>query len=111
MEFWKPIAYSKDPGPHVKIEPWIEHWSRQHKGNTYLIAATTHGIPFGRWQWSEPANGGRGRPEGRRVRVTQKPHELSDESNAYAIGEKPHIGPASHGIQYLPNARIFPTGK
>lgn len=35
---------------------------------------------------------------------------IGQESNAYAIGEKAYRGPASHGIQYLPDAKVFPSG-
>ncbi|MFO0969085.1 MAG: hypothetical protein U0793_26320 [Gemmataceae bacterium] len=105
MEFWKPIVASKEKAPEVRIEPWIEHRAYRHKGKTYVIAATTHGIPLGKWTWSEDAP-----PGGKRSRMTEKAHELRDESNAYAIGAKPPIGLAVHGIQYLPDARVFPRG-
>ena len=65
MEFLKPIVYSRDPGPKIEIEPGLEHWSRRHQGKTYLIAATTHGIPLGRWRWAEA---GRARRQGARHR-------------------------------------------
>lgn len=105
LEFFKPIVASKDPGPKVEVEPWIEHWSRRHQGKTYVIAATTHGIPLGRWQASEDAP-----PGSKRSRLTQDRNELRDESNAYGIGAAPEAGPAIHGIQYLPDARAWPAG-
>jgi hypothetical protein len=105
LEFFKPIVASKDPGPKVEIEPWIEHWSRRHQGKTYIIAATTHGIPLGRWLSSEDAP-----PGAKRSRLTHDRNELRDESNAYGIGGAPEAGPAIHGIQYLPDARTWPKG-
>ena len=105
IEFWKPIVASKDPGPQVTVEPWIEHWSRKHNGKTYIIAATTHGIPFGKWETSDDAP-----PGSKHSRLTAWRHELRDESNAYGIGEFPETGPAFHGIQYLPDARSWPKG-
>ena len=105
MEFFKPIVASQDAGPKIEIEPWIEHWSRRHQGKLYIIAATTHGIPLGKWQWSDDAP-----PEAKRSRQTQDRNELRDESNAYGIGQPPEAGPAIHGIQYLPDARAWPKG-
>ncbi len=58
LEFLKPIAYSADPGPAIEIDPPMEHWSRRHAGKTWLVAATTHGIPFGK----SARRAGRGRP-------------------------------------------------
>ncbi len=90
MEFFKPIVTSSDAGPAVRIEPGIEHLSRRQAGKTYVIAATTHGIPLGRWRWADDA------PEGsKRSRVT---------------GDGSGIWPGVHGIQYLPDARAWPKG-
>ncbi len=105
LEFFKPIVASPDAGPKVEVEPAIEHWSRRHQGKVYVIAATTHGIPLGRWQWQDDAP-----PGSKRSRLTQDRHELRDESNAYGIGQPPEAGPAIHGIQYLPDARAWKTG-
>jgi hypothetical protein len=91
MELMKPIVASSDPGPPVRIEPWIEHWSRRYKGKTYIIAATTHGMAFGQWR----PGGDSGAPAGR-ARVT----EVGTEAGGYA----------AHGIQYLPAARSWPAG-
>jgi hypothetical protein len=105
LKYLEPAVASKDAGPAVRIEPWVESWSRRHNGKTYVIAATTHGIPFGQWRDKGDA------PEGsRRSRVTGGAHEQRDESNAYAIGGKEHQGPSIHGIQYLPDARAWPKG-
>jgi len=105
IEFFKPIVASKDRGPKVEIEPWVEHWSRRHNGKTYIIAATTRGIPLGKWETSSDA------PPGQKAsRVTADRHELRDETNAYAIGQKPEVGGSIHGIQYLPDARAWPKG-
>lgn len=91
LAFMRPIAASSDAGPTVTIEPWIEHWSRRYRGKTYVIAATTRGIAFGRWRPGADAGGAIGR-----ARVTDAPREPA----AYA----------AHGIQYLPSARAWPSG-
>jgi hypothetical protein len=105
LEFFKPIVASPDAGPKIAVEPWIEHWSRRHQGKLYIIAATTHGIPLGTWEWSDD-----GPPGSKRSRLTADRNELRDETNAYGIGEPPQTGPAIHGIQYLPDARAWKTG-
>lgn len=109
MEFWKPIVATVPPSPSgrgvggegtpkISVEPWIEHKAWQHQQKTYLVAATTHGIPLGRWQRDE------------RSRVTEGRDELRDETNAYGIGVNPESGVATHGIQYLPDAKAWPKG-
>lgn len=103
MEFWKPIVASAPPAnaggsPGIKIEPWIEHKAWKHNGKTYLIAATTRGIPFGRWTAKDG------------VRVTEGRDELRDETNAYGIGATPESGLATHGLQYVPDAKSWPKG-
>ena len=62
MQYILPAVYSKDLGPAVEVQPWIEHWSRRAKGRLYIVAATTHGLTSGPWRWSEgePGPGGRG---------------------------------------------------
>jgi hypothetical protein len=99
LEFMKPIAYSTDPGPAVRTEPEIEHWSRRHGGKLYLIAATTHGLARGSWQSEAGAA-----PAGR-SRVTVAPRS--------AAGVEPGprgMGMRVHSIQYLPGARAWPAG-
>jgi hypothetical protein len=91
LELMKPIVTSPDPGPPVRIEPWIEHWSRRHNGKTYILAATTHGMALGHWR-----PGGDSGPPAGRARVT----EAGAETRGYA----------AHGIQYLPAARSWPAG-
>jgi hypothetical protein len=105
LEFFKPIVASTEPTPRIKIEPWIEHKAWQHKGKTYVIAATTRGIPLGQWRDSEDAP-----PGARRSRLTAGRNELRDESNAYGIGQTPESGVAIHGVQYLPDAQAWPKG-
>ena len=105
LEFFKPIVASTDKAPVVRIEPTIEHKAWQHKGKTYIVAATTHGIPLGRWVWSTDDAKGE-----RRSRVTSGRDELRDETNAYGIGAMPESGVAIHGIQYLPDAKAWPKG-
>jgi hypothetical protein len=104
LEFMKFIVASPDPGPAVRIEPWIEHWSRRHRGKTYIIAATTHGIGFGQWR------PGSSWPPAGRARVTEEPAERRDEANAYGLGGLLRGSYAAHGIQYLPAARSWPAG-
>jgi hypothetical protein len=105
MEFWKPIVASREAAPAVTTEPGLESLVRRHNGKTYIMAATTRGIPLGRWRWADDA------PEGsRRSRVTGGSHELRDETNAYGIGGTAESGPSVHGIQYLPDARTWPKG-
>lgn len=95
LTFMQRVVASSDAGPAVKIEPWIEHWSRRHDGKTYLVAATTRGIGFGRWRAGADATG-----PGGRARLT----DAADD------GGEPRHGYAAHGIQYLPTARTFPPG-
>jgi hypothetical protein len=85
----------------VRIEPWIEHKSWKHNGKTYLIAATTRGIPLGEWQYVK---------DDKPARLTQGTNELRDETNAYGIGGAPETGFAIHGVQYLPDAKSWPKG-
>jgi hypothetical protein len=105
LEFLKPILASRDAVPEVRVEPWLEHLARRHGGKTYVLAATTRGIPLGHWTWADDA------PEGsRKSRVTGDGHELRDEANAYGIGGAAEKGPSAHGIQHLPDARAWPDG-
>src|SRR5262249_30569601 len=64
MEFFKPIIASTDGGPEIRVEPWVEHWSRKHNRKVYVIAATTRGMGLGRWKWEAD-------PTGNRWRVTE----------------------------------------
>jgi hypothetical protein len=99
MEFWKPIVASTDAPRNVRIEPWIEHKAWQHQKKTYIVAATTRGIPFGHWMQTEGAMP---------MRLTEGRNELRDETNAYGIGAAPESGLPTHGVQYLPDARVWP---
>ncbi len=101
MEFWKPIVASADAPPKVRLEPGIEHKAWKHKGKSYLIAATTRGIPLGQWQKVD---------DEKPSRLTQGRNELRDETNAYGIGAAPESGVAIHGVQYLPDAKAWPKG-
>jgi hypothetical protein len=105
IEHIKPAVYSKDPGPAVSIEPWIEHWSRRHAGKTYLIAATTHGLTLGNWRWSDDKPG-----PGGRARGTGRPHAWRQEDNGYSLDHEPFQGPSVHSIQWLPDARAWKAG-
>jgi hypothetical protein len=105
LEFLKPIAWSRDPGPKVEIEPKLEHWSRRHNGKLYVIAATTRGIHFGQWRWDDAVKSPAGRS-----RVTEGVNELRTDGNGFAIGQKAEQGPTIHGIQNLPDPRVWPAG-
>lgn len=104
LEFMKPIAYSQDACPQIQIKPALEHWSRRHNGKVYLIAATTRGLQFGRWSWSDDVKA----PNGR-CRVTDQPDELRSEANAFSLDKQAEQGPSIHGIQHLPDARSWPA--
>lgn len=105
MEFCKPIAYSKDRGPKVAVEPWIENWSRRYNGKTYLIAATTHGMTIGRWRWTDERV-----PKIGRVRVTDQQCEFRTAANNYGVDALADRGPRVLGIEYLPDSRSWPAG-
>ena len=100
LEMLKAVAWSTTPGPETHVDPPLEHWTRRQAGKTYVIAATTRGLTFGKWRWQAGPLG-----PGGRARVTEGATAVRDESNAYGIGELPVAGPALHGIQYLPDAR------
>lgn len=105
MEFMKPIIYSQEPAPETTIEPQIEHTVRQYKGKTYIIAATTRGIAFGKWR-AGPASDDSLRPS----RMTAAQSLLLSETNSYGADQKVDAGPSIHGVQYLPHARNWPEG-
>lgn len=100
----KPVLWSTDQGPRIRVSPQTEHWSRRYDGKTYIIAATTHGLTLGKWSWLDQEEKEKG-PHGR-ARVTEKESALRDEANSYGVGEAPSIAqaPKLHGIQYLPDA-------
>jgi hypothetical protein len=104
LERLKPAAYSREPAPEVRGVPALETWARRHAGRTYVIAATTHGLAFGRTRATSEEG-----PFGR-ARMSESESRPRDESNAYGIAQEPAAGPALHGIQYLPDARAWPGG-
>jgi len=105
LEGLKPVFWSTDPGPSVRIRPEMEHWVRRRAARTYIMAATTRGVTFGKWRWQEGASG----PHGR-ARVTEGETVVRDEANSYGVGEILPSGPSLHGIQYLPDARRHGRG-
>lgn len=114
IEFWRPILASENAGPKVTAPPGIEHWSRKHQGKTYLMAATTHGLTFGKWRESKeivkvPLNMGVGFPS-RNLRLTGDAHLNLSETNSYGADQAVDQGPAIHGIHYLPGAKSWPKG-
>jgi hypothetical protein len=98
----KPIVASAEPRPSIRIDPWIEHWSRRHQGKTYIIAATTHGLAFGQWKLDVVA----GTPS----RLTEAPTQTSEESTTDELGRILPAEFAVHGIEHLPGSRSWPAG-
>ena len=101
-----PAMYSSDPGPDVAIEPEIEHWSRRAGGKTYVIAATTHALAFGRWRWSDDARSPAGRA---RVSEPSLPLPRSD-NELDRIAERMQPDWIVHGIDSFPDARPWKPG-
>jgi hypothetical protein len=96
----QPAIFSKEKPPAVTIDPGIEHIVRRAGNKTLVIAATTHGIPFGDWRKSE---------ENARVgqsRVTGAVAESEVDPTADAATRELH----EHGIEFLVDARHWPTG-
>jgi hypothetical protein len=102
----EPAVYSQDAGPAVEVDPPIEHWSRRAGGKTYVIAATTHPLPFGRWLWSDEAPGAAGR-----ARVSDSSIPFGRNENPVdAIVEQIQPGWVAYGIDSFPGARAWPAG-
>ncbi len=101
----QPAIYSKEPSPAVTIDPGIEHMVRRANGKTVIIAATTHGMSFGNWRWTnDKADAGR-------VRLTADPHIFRDESDGYhATGEPATQSLCPHGIQNLIHPKSWTAG-
>ena len=102
----EPAVYSQDAGPAVEVDPPIEHWSRRASGKTYVIAATTHAVPFGRWRWTDEASSAAGRA---RMSDSSIPFGRS-ENPVDAIVEQIQPGWVVHGIDSFPAARAWPSG-
>jgi hypothetical protein len=102
----EPAVYSQDAGPAVEVDPPIEHWSRRAGGKTYVIAATTHALPFGRWRWSDEAPSAAGRA---RVSDSSIPFGRS-ENPVDPIVEQIQPGWVAYGIDSFPGARAWPAG-
>lgn len=101
----EPAVYSKEKPPAVSVEPSIEHMVRRTNGKTVVIAATTHGMSFGNWRWSDE------KTDAGRARVTADPHVFRDESDGYhATGEPAGQSLCPHGIQYFPDPKAWPVG-
>jgi hypothetical protein len=102
----EPAVYSHDAGPSVDVDPPIEHWSRRAGGRTFVVAATTHAVPFGRWRWTDESSSAAGRAR------------LSDSSLQFGRSENPvdeiveqiQPGWVAHGIDSFPTARAWPSG-
>ena len=105
LRYLQPFVYSKEQPPAVTIEPGVEFMTRKLGNKTLVVAATTHGMSFGNWQWSNEKS------EHGRARVTADPHVFRDESDGYhATGDPAAPSLVPHGIQYLPNAQKGPAG-
>jgi hypothetical protein len=99
------FVYSREKPPAVTIEPDIEHMACKLGNRTIIIAATTHGLSFGNWRWSDAES------PGGRVRTTAEPHVFRDESDGYhATGEPPRQSLCPHGIQHLADPKSWPPG-
>jgi hypothetical protein len=106
IESLRPALSSGDAGPVVRIDPWIEHWSRRYAGKTYLIAATTHALTFGSWRWVDDPKP----PDGRRSRLSEAGlGELADNRLERIVNavEGHWVG---HSIDSFPNVRRWPDG-
>jgi hypothetical protein len=101
----QPALYSQEKAPAVRIEPPLEHLVRKAGNKVLIVAATTHGLSFGDWRWTDEQS-----PAGR-ARVTADPFVFRDESDGYhATGEPPARNLCPHGIQYLTDPRSWPAG-
>ncbi|MHB9110600.1 MAG: hypothetical protein ACYDCO_26400 [Armatimonadota bacterium] len=105
MKAMEPVVYSKDKGPQITIEPWVEHFSRRVNGKTCLIAATTHGMTVGTWNWSGETD-----PQAGRVKITDRDSEFRTAANNYGTDAFVDRGPRCLGIENLPDARAWPAG-
>lgn len=101
-----PFVYSKAQPPKVTIEPGMENMVRRLDKKILIVAATTHGVPLGTWRWDDSLKG----PGGERVCVTDRPHEVRDDGNGYAVSDTPEIGPSIHGIAHIADPRAWPKG-
>jgi hypothetical protein len=102
----EPAVYSQDSGPAIEVDPPIEHWSRRAGGKTFVIAATTHAVPFGRWRWTDESSSAAGRA---RMSDSSIPFGRS-ENPVDAIVEQIQPGWVVHGIDSFPTARAWPSG-
>jgi len=105
MKAMEPYVYSKDRGPQITIEPGVEHFSRRANGKTCLIAATTHGMTVGTWDWT-----GENDPQAGRVKITDRDSEFRTAANNYGTDAFVDKGPRCLGIENLPNAQAWPAG-
>jgi hypothetical protein len=106
LRLLEPAAYSSDAGPAVEIDPEIEHWSRRAAGKTYVIAATTRALRFGRWRWSDDV-----KPPSGRARMSDSSLPVPGPENALdRIAESAQPGWIAHGIDSFPDARSWRSG-
>ena len=106
LDYLAPAAFSSDHGPAVDIDPPMEHWVRRANGKTTIIAATTRGLTLGKYRWDAT----RRSPVGR-SRYTTGRNEARHDDNSYCMGlETLSTGPSLHGIQNMPDCRVWPAG-
>src|SRR5205085_3187497 len=81
-------------------------WSRRVDGKTYIVAATTHPLTFGRWRWSEHVNS-----PAHRVRISDGSLPPAVPDNAMdRLAEQAQPGWIVHGIDSFPDARSWKPG-
>ncbi|MGH7899014.1 MAG: hypothetical protein ACREQQ_13750, partial [Candidatus Binatia bacterium] len=105
LEFLKPIAASRHAGPEIETEPEIEHWSRRHGDQTYLIAATTHPLTLGNWRWDDAA-----KAPGGRARVTDGVETDRIAGTLEQLLGREGPGLVTHAIEYFSEPRRHPSG-
>ncbi len=106
LDYLAQAAFSDDPGPAIEIYPPMEHWVRRANGKTTIIAATTRGLTMGKYRWTDDHPS----PVGR-SRVTTGRSEARNDDLSYCMGlETLFSGPTLHGINYMPDCRVWPAG-
>ena len=99
----KEAAVSVEPTPAVDIDPPIEHWARRRGQTTYVIAATTHAMPFGSWRWSEAGT----EPGNAPVRVSERSPKPPSDDVIERLVESADGRWVAHGIDAFPVPRTW----
>jgi hypothetical protein len=106
IESLRGVLSSSDHGPVVRIEPWLEHWSRRYAGKTYLIAATTHALAFGSWRWVDDPKP----PNGSVSRLSEAGLEEPADDPLQRIVAAVEGHWVAHSIDSFPNLQRWPEG-